>query len=212
MAFLVQPTFFGPVIQYVVMAAEKNIVFEKQDNFQKQTYRNRCYIYGANGKQLLSVPIKHSGSKERQKTKEVKIDNSFSWQKIFVKSLEASYRSSPYFEFYEDEIMQVFHKPYTYLMDLNLEANELISDGLQLENDISFTESYQDSNLEMGDYRFLVEAKKEPVYNLNPYTQVFDNKHGFLENLSILDLLFHEGTNALSYLESHSELLDDIKQ
>lgn len=202
-----QPTFFGPVIQYVAMASETDIVFEKQDNFQKQTYRNRCYIYGANGKHLLSVPILHSKTLGRQKTKEIKIDNHESWQKIFVKSLESSYRSSPYFEFYEDEIKDMFKKPYTYLLDLNLKAHEIMSSCLELENHVSFTEAYQESNSELKDYRFLAHVKKQPVYDLKSYTQVFDNKYGFIGNLSILDLLFHEGTNALTYLESHTGLL-----
>jgi len=203
MALLVQPTFFGPVIQYVAMASQTDIVFEKQDNFQKQTYRNRCYIYGANGKQLLSVPILHSKSMGRQKTKEVKIDYSYSWRKIFIKSIESSYRSSPYFEFYEDEIMQVFKKPCTYLLDLNMQGHELMSDCLQLENNTVFTDTYEEAPTEIKDYRFLADARKEPVYDLTSYTQVFDNKYGFISNLSILDLLFHEGTNALTYLESH---------
>ncbi len=209
MALLIQPTFFGPVTQYVAMASQTAIVFEKQDNFQKQTYRNRCYIYGANGKQLLSVPILHSKSKGRQKTKEVKIDNSFSWQKIFIKSLESSYRSSPYFEFYEDEIKIVFEKSYSYLLDLNLEAHEIMSSCLQLENNITFTDTYKELNSEVQDYRFLVDARKEPAYDLSSYTQVFDNKHGFINNLSILDLLFHEGTNALTYLESHRGIFEE---
>ena len=208
MALLVQPAFFGPVIQYVAMASQTDIIFEKQDNFQKQTYRNRCYIYGANGKQLLSVPIVHSKSMGRQKTKEVKIDYSYSWRKIFIKSIESSYRSSPYFEFYEDEIMQVFKKPCTYLLDLNLQGHELISDCLQLESNIAFTETYEEAPKEIKDYRFLADARKEPGYDLNPYTQVFDNKYGFISNLSILDLLFHEGTNALTYLESHAGILN----
>ena len=143
MATLLQPAFFGPVIQYVAMASQTDIVLEKHDNFQKQTYRNRCYIYGANGRQLLTVPIMHSKSTTRQKTKEVKIDNSFSWQKIFIKSLEASYRSSPYFEFYEDEVMKVFEKPFTYLLDLNLEGHDIMNSCLELENNISFTEAYE---------------------------------------------------------------------
>lgn len=207
MGLLIQPTFFGPIIQYVVMASQTDILYEKQDNFQKQTYRNRCYIYGANGKQLLTVPILHSKSKGRQKTKEVKIDNSYAWQKIFIKSLESSYRSSPYFEFYEDEIMEVFKKPYTFLLDLNLKGHELMSSCLQLENNIVYTDTYEEFYTEVEDYRFLVEAKKEPVYDLRSYTQVFDNKYGFIGNLSILDLLFHEGTNALTYLESHAGIL-----
>lgn len=207
MGLLIQPTFFGPIIQYVALASQTDILFEKQDNFQKQTYRNRCYIYGANGKQLLTVPILHSKSKGRQKTKEVKIDHSYTWQKIFIKSLESSYRSSPYFEFYEDEIMPVFEKPYTFLLDLNIKAHELMSSCLQLENKITYTDSYIESYSEVEDFRFLVEAKKEPIYDLKSYTQVFDNKYGFIGNLSILDLLFHEGTNALSYLESHTGIL-----
>ena len=74
------------------MATAKEVVFEMYDNFQKQTFRNRCYIYGANGKQLLSVPIQHKGSGDRQKTKDVRIDNSFPWRKNLIKSLESSYR------------------------------------------------------------------------------------------------------------------------
>ena len=207
MVLLIQPTFFGPVIQYVAMAEYKDVVFEKQDNFQKQTYRNRCYIYGANGKQLLSVPTVHAKSTERQKTKDIKIDNSFSWQKIFIKSLESSYRSSPYFEFYEDEIMQVFQKPYAYLMDLNMKGHEMMSSCLELENNISFSETYQVEDSKHLDYRFFANAKKEPNYELTSYTQVFDDKHGFIPNLSILDLLFNEGTNALNYLELQGNIL-----
>ena len=207
MGLLIQPTFFGPVIQYVAMANHGDILFEKQDNYQKQTYRNRCYIYGANGKQLLTVPVLHSKSRGRQKTKEVKIDNSYSWQKIFIKSLESSYRSSPYFEFYEDEVMEVFEQPYKFLLDLNLKGHELMNSCLQMENNIGYTDTYEAFYTEVEDYRFLVEAKKEPDYELKPYTQVFANKYGFIGNLSILDLLFHEGTNALTYLESHTGIL-----
>lgn len=207
MALLIQPTFFGPVIQYVAMSCQKEVVFEKHDNFQKQTYRNRCYIYGANGKQLLSVPIQHSKSGGRQQTKDVKIDNSFSWQKIFLKSLEASYRSSPYFEFYEDDILQVFEKKHEFLLDLNLQTHEIVSDCLQLENSILSTQKYEVKPENIEDLRFFVDAKKEPSYPFKAYTQVFDNKHGFLTNLSVLDLLFNEGTTAIDYLEAHKFLL-----
>lgn len=207
MGLLIQPTFFGPVIQYVAMASQTDLLFEKQDNFQKQTYRNRCYIYGANGKQLLTVPILHSRSMGRQKTKEVRIDNSYAWQKIFIKSLESSYRSSPYFEFYEDDIMEVFEKPFTFLLDLNIKGQEIMSSCLQLDQKIFYTDTYKEVYTDIEDYRFLVEAKKEPVYDFKSYTQVFDNKYGFIANLSILDLLFHEGTNALTYLEAHEGLL-----
>ncbi len=203
---LLQPTFFSPIIQYVLLASGEGIVFEKHDNFQKQTYRNRCYIYGANGKQLLSVPVMHARNSRRQRTRDVRIDNSFSWQKNMIKSLESSYRSSPYFEFFEDDVIEIFKKDHTFLLDLNLDAHELISQCLGLEAFIGFTESYIENWTEGEDYRYLAKAKGESSYALKKYTQVFENKHGFLANLSILDLLFNEGTNALQYLEEHRSL------
>jgi hypothetical protein len=171
---LLQPAFFAPVIQYVAMAAEEKIVFEIQDNFQKQTYRNRCYIYGANGKQLLTVPVRHSKGQQRQKTKDLRIDNSFSWNRIIVKSLEASYRSSPYFEFYEDDIMQVFEKNHDFLLDLNLHAHEVMADCLQLVQEVSKSVDYEQNPSGVLDLRHLVNAKNQPRYDFDPYTQVFD--------------------------------------
>ncbi|MCK5677301.1 MAG: WbqC family protein, partial [Flavobacteriaceae bacterium] len=93
MHLILQPTYFSPIIQYVVMAQMDGLKFEIEDNFQKQTYRNRCYIYGANGKQLLVVPLVHSKIHTRQKTKDVKIENSFLWQKLHFRSLQTAYRS-----------------------------------------------------------------------------------------------------------------------
>lgn len=203
---LVQPTFFPPIIQYVLMASGDGIVFEKHDNFQKQTYRNRCYIYGANGKQLLTVPVMHTKNSQRQRTRDVRIDNSFSWKKNMVKSLESSYRSSPYFEFYEDDVIEIFKKDHRFLLDLNFHAHELVSECLGLDLPVRFTESYIEEWPEGEDFRYLAKAKGEPAYALKKYTQVFENKHGFLANLSILDLLFNEGTSALQYLEEHRSL------
>ena len=204
---LIQPTFFAPIIQYVLLANSRDIVFEKFDNYQKQTYRNRCYIYGANGRQLLTVPILHAKRQGRQKTRDIKIDSSFSWQKIMIKSLESCYRSSPYFEYYEDEIIEIFEKKHTFLLDLNFYAHEVVNQCLQLENSISYTDRYVDTIDKATDFRYLAKAKGEPGYDLKKYTQVFDSKFGFISNLSILDLLFNEGTTAVQYLEDHKPLL-----
>lgn len=182
------------------------MLFEVQDNFQKQTYRNRCYIYGANGKQLLSVPVVHSHGKGRQKTKEVRIDNSFRWQINMFRSLEASYRSSPFFEFYEDGIRPVFEKKYDFLLDLNLASVEVINECLGLDIKYASTEAYRLEGY-TNDFRCLVNAKSKQEFKMKPYTQVFQNKYEFLCNLSVLDLLFNEGTNALQYLEEHRGLL-----
>ena len=204
---MLHPTFFAPVIQYVALAAAEEVVFEREDNFQKQTYRNRCYISGPNGKQLLSVPVQHAHGRGRQKTKDVRIDNSFRWQTNMFRSLEASYRSSPFFEFYEDEIGELFAKKYDFLLDLNLASLEAVNACLGLDPEYTFTDAYQES-ITGVDLRGLVNAKSSRSYDLTPYVQVFESKHGFIPNLSILDLLFNEGTNALAYLQDHRSLLD----
>lgn len=211
MALLLQPTFFAPIMQYAAMAYDTEVIFEKHDNFQKQTYRNRCYIYGANGKQLLTVPVQRSENGGRQKTSDIRIDNSFSWKRNIIRSLESSYRSSPYFEYYEDEILQVFEKEYKYLLDLNIATHQVISEHLQIEEIVSFTDAYKvEMSPEVNDLRLLAVAKREPSYALSKYTQVFDAKHGFISNLSILDLLFNEGPNSGAYLEDQSELVKNL--
>ena len=204
---ILHPTFFAPIIKYVALASDEPVVFEMWDNFQKQTYRNRCYIYGANGKQLLSVPVVHAHGKGRQKTRDVRIDNSFRWQVNMLRSLEASYRSSPFFEFYEDDIRPIFEKKQDFLLDLNLASIEVVNECLGLNTDHLSTEKYQMDGYEK-DFRYLVNAKSKQVFEMDSYTQVFDSKHGFLGNLSVLDLLFNEGTNALHYLEKHQPVLD----
>ena len=203
---ILHPVFFAPIIQYVALASGESLLLETQDNFQKQTYRNRCYIYGANGKQLLSVPVVHAHGKGRQKTKDVQIDNSFRWQINMFRSLEASYRSSPFFEFYEDDIRPVFENKFDFLLDLNLASLEVVNECLGLDVEFGFTASYEIEGYE-NDLRYLVNAKSKQVFEMEPYTQVFQNKYGFLGNLSVLDLLFNEGTNALPYLERQRSLL-----
>lgn len=196
-----QPTYFSPVSQYIAIAAAVELIFETEDNFQKQTYRNRCYIYGANGKLLLGIPVKHEITGRRQKTRDIKIDSSFGWQKMHKKSLASAYRSSPYFEYYEEEVLSVLSKPYTFLLDLNLQVHQLVMDALQLEKKTIHTLGYQPVVQE--DYRDLANAKLESSFDLKPYNQVFSEKFGFIPDLSILDLIFNEGPNAQNYLEQH---------
>ena len=202
MNILIHPTYFPSISHFVAMVQSDKIVFEMEDNFQKQTNRNRTYIYSPNGVQLLNVPVKHS-KEIHQKTKDIKIENDFSWQKQHFKSLEAGYRSSPFFEFFEDEIHPIFEKKHHFLMDLNLETMELISKCLRLKLDYESTLEYfheVDTNT-VRDFRTLVDGKKDKS-QFESYKQVFDSKHGFLNNLSILDLLFNEGKYALDYLKS----------
>jgi hypothetical protein len=183
------------------MAQSEKIVFEMEDNFQKQTNRNRTYIYSPNGIQLLNIPVKHS-KLVHQKTKDVKIETDFDWQKQHFKSLEAAYRSSPFFEYFEDDIRPIFEKKYTFLLDLNFETMDFISKCLRMKLEYETTTEYfreVDSNAIL-DFRTLADGKKDNA-QFETYTQVFDDKHGFLNNLSVLDLLFNEGKYALDYLK-----------
>jgi hypothetical protein len=194
------PTYFAPVSQYKEIFKNDAIVFEVEDNFQKQTYRNRCYIYAAFGKLQMNVPVIHTHNKTvRQKTKDTKIDPNYSWQTRQLKTLQAAYRSSPYYEFYEDDLLPLFTKKHTFLQDLNLEAHAFIMDAIQ--EDIPFTKTTE-YHIEpsIKDDRILANPKLKPSIELKPYTQVFDDKHGFIPNLSILDLLFMEGPNTTSFL------------
>jgi len=194
-----QPTYFSPIAQFQQWVKAEHVIFEVFDNYQKQTYRNRFKIYSPNGLQALSIPILHNNG-IRQLTKDVKIENSFPWQKNHFKSLENAYRSSPYFEFYEDDIVPLYEKPQTFLLDFLLQTQELSLEMLQIESDFSKTTAYKLAYPDQQDYRFLADAKSKKNYTTKAYKQVFDNKHGFIPNLSILDLVFNEGPNAISIL------------
>jgi WbqC-like protein family len=199
---ILYPTYFPSISQFIAMAQADTITFEMEDNFQKQTNRNRMYVYSPNGLQMLNVPIKHS--KERhQKTKDVRIENDFDWQKQHFKSLEAGYRSSPFFEYFEDEIIPIFEKKYDFLKDLNFDSMTLVSKCLRMPLTYSETNEYFQEVPKFKDFRDLANGKKDTTI-ITPYTQVFNDKHGFINNLSILDLLFNEGRYALDYLKNQS--------
>ena len=196
---LIHPSYFPSISHFVSIAKANIVTFEVEDNFQKQTNRNRMYIYSPNGIQLLNIPVKHN--KERhQRIKEVKIENDFDWQKQHFKSLEAAYRTSPFFEYFEDDILPIFQKKQNYLMDLNMETMAIVSKCLRLEFDYDETTEYFHEVTDKVDHRNLINGKKDTSI-FEPYTQVFGDKHGYLNNLSILDLLFNEGRYALDYLK-----------
>ena len=183
------------------MIHSEKLLFEVHDNYQKQTYRNRANIYGANGKLALTIPTIYS-QKNRQLYRDIKIFNDEKWQALHWKSLQSAYRASPFFEFYEDDLATLFHTKQTFLLDFNFKCLEVIFGCLQLEFQYMKTTSYESKPSNYLDFRYLVNARKEKEYKLESYTQVFSNKHGYINNLSILDLLFNEGTNTVPYLQS----------
>ena len=199
MNILIHPSYFPSISHFVAIAQSELVTFEMDDHFQKQTNRNRMYIYSPNGIQLLNIPIKHSKT-AHQKTKDVKLETAFDWQKQHFKSLEAAYRTSPFFEYFEDDILPIFKKKHTFLMDLNYETLSVVSKCLGLDFDYTETIEYFHEVDDKKDLRHLVNGKKD-TSSFEKYTQVFVEKQGYLNNLSILDLLFNEGRHALAYLK-----------
>jgi WbqC-like protein family len=202
MKILIHPTYFPSISHFVAMAQADSIVLEMGDNFQKQTNRNRTYIYSPNGIQLLNIPIKHTKTRH-QNIKEVQLETAFDWQKQHFKSLEAAYRTSPFFEYFEDNLTPIFTKKYRFLMDLNLESMNIVSKCIGMPFEYDETTEYFHEVSEYSDYRNLVNGKKD-TSSFDSYTQVFGDKHGFINNLSALDLLFNEGRFALEYLKNQS--------
>ncbi|RTY83792.1 hypothetical protein EKL99_04225 [Flavobacterium sp. ZB4P23] len=207
MNILIHPTYFPSISNFAAMVQSESITFEVADNFQKQTNRNRAYIYSPNGIQLLNIPVKHS-KESHQKTKDIKIETDFDWQKQHFKSLEAAYRSSPFFEYFEDDIRPIFEKKQLFLLDLNFEIVVLLSKCFRIKLDYTTTTEYfheVDTEI-ITDLRALVNGKKD-VSIFENYTQVFDDKHGFINNLSVLDLLFNEGKYAMDYLKKQELII-----
>lgn len=202
MNILIHPTYFPSISHFVAMVKADSITFETEDNFQKQTNRNRMYIYSPNGIQLLNIPVKHS-KEVHQKFKDVRIENAFDWQKNHFKSLEAAYRTSPFFEYFEDDIRPIFEKKHEFMMDLNFQTLEIVTDCLGLPFTYDKTTEYFHEVANKTDFRHLANGKKD-ASQFEPYTQVFEEKHGFLNNLSILDLLFNEGRYAVDYLKNQA--------
>ena len=200
MNILIHPTYFPSISHYVAMIKADMVTLEMEDNFQKQTNRNRMYIYSPNGVQLLNIPVKHCLDRH-QKYKDGRIENDFGWQKNHFKSLEAAYRTSPFFEYFEDDFRPLFEKKHEFLMDLNIETFELVNDALGIQFSIEKTTEYFHEITHLKDFRSLANGKKDTT-QIEEYTQVFNEKHGFLNNLSILDLLFNEGRYAVDYLKN----------
>lgn len=203
MNILLHPGYFLNIANFVAIV-NTNIRWEVMDNFQKQTYRNRCYICTDHGRHMMNIPIRHVGkTKGKQKYSEVQIDNNYPWQRQHWRTLETAYRTSAFFEFYEDDIAPLYTKVFHSLLDFNLATLEYACNCLQIEMPNIKTSIYETDPTNSIDGRFLINAKNKIDFDQKKYFQVFNDRNGFIANTSILDLLFNEGTNALSYLKEH---------
>ena len=193
----------GPIAHWIPICKQQPILWEAEDFYQKQTYRNRMEIHAANGKLMLSIPIQHLGYDGRQNYKDVQIANEFPWQRNHWLSLKTAYQSSPFFEYYEDDIAPIYQTSYKSLFVFNKQVMETISELLQIQAPKETTSTYE-KNSPHHDLRKLIDAKTVKTTAVLEYTQVFSDKNGFIPNLSILDLLFNMGPQTVPILQSQS--------
>lgn len=193
-------TAYLPSIGYISSLINfPSVIIEAYENFQKQTIRNRCHILSANGIQTLTLPILHE-NKIKIHTKDIKICYRESWQRIHWSALCSAYNSSPFFEYYKDDLERIIFDKKIYLLDMNIDLLEWILKILKIKTTIKLTVEFHKKYAE-DDFRFLSNKKNIKHHKLNlPYSQVFENKFGFTGNLSIVDLIFNTGNTASDYL------------
>jgi hypothetical protein len=198
---ILSSTYFGPIQYYSKLFRYNEIGMERCDNYVKQTYRNRCVIMTANGTQALTVPIEgFDGVKCLMR--DIRISNHGNWRHLHFNALKSAYGESPYYEFYIDDIRPFFERQWIYLYDFNMEVCLKMCDLIDIHPHIIPTEEYVKSDT-IDDFRDIIRPK-HPLPDSNfisrPYYQVYQQKFDFIENLSILDLLFNMGPEGIFYL------------
>ena len=195
--------YFPSIAYFIVLLQHDSVVIDLGEHFKKQSYRNRCNIYTSNGSLPLSVPVIR---KNTTAVKDVVLDTTNDWKKKHWRAINSAYNSSPFFEFYEPDLKLVFFTNYTTLAELNTALLNHVCKEIGLDVTFSTSSQFIETSESHTDYRYLIDAKK--VYtkadNYSRYIQIFEEKHGFIKNLSILDLLFHEGPETLNYLKKQS--------
>ena len=215
---LLQTTYFGPVQWYQKLHRYEHTLIEQYDSYQKQTFRNRCIIATANGLQALTVPVDAHpvlGASAAESTKcllkDVRISDHNQWRRIHWNALQSAYSESPFFEYYADDIRPFFEQKYDFLVDFNEAIRQKMCELIDIHPSVEYTQEFL-SPQEVSstthhpiihDFRDVISAKHpqpDADFEVKRYWQVFQHKHGFLPNLSILDLLFNMGPESIFYL------------
>ena len=195
---LLSTTYFGPVQWYQKLYRADEVVIEQYESFQKQTYRNRCLIATTQGVQSLTVPVEHDASRL---IKDIRISDHGQWRHLHWNALQSAYGESPFFEYYQDDIRPFFTmRRWRYLLDFNEEIRAKICELIDIQPRVTLSENFGRAE---RDFRTLISPKHpepDPDFTPRPYYQVYQQKHGFLPNLSILDLLFNMGPETILYL------------
>ena len=200
---LLSTAYFAPVHYYSRYIHHPKVYIEQYEHFNKQTYRNRCVLSAGNGLIPLVIPVV-KGRGPKTAIKDLQISYDTEWQRNQWQTIVSAYNSSPYFEYYQDELQPFFQNKPKFLLDHNLKIHETLCDFMDVSSEIYLTEDFElipENTLNFRD-KISPKIKTNSDANFVPqeYTQVFNEKHGFLPNLSILDLLFNEGPNTHTIL------------
>ena len=196
---LLSTAYLPPVEYFSLISQAEEVLIEREENYLKQSYRNRCYILSAHGPQLrlclfiLAVSIKHP-------LKDIRIDYSKRWQQVHLRAIVASYGSSPYFQYYFENIEKIISRKIDFLIDLNMELTESVLKMLKLDSKITCTTDFAPTGESENDFRYKISPKKESQYSVKEYMHVFDSGNRFIHRLSIIDLIFNMGPEAVEYL------------
>lgn len=207
MNVLLSTTYFGPIQWYQKLYRAERVEIEQWESFQKQTYRNRCLIATTNGVQTLTVPVEHGDS---MLIKDIRLSDHGNWRHLHWNALQSAYGESPFFEYYQDDIRPFYDKHWTYLLDFNESIRQKMCELLDIQPNVSYTKEFvpeeslpaSHSSL-LTSYRTAITPKHpapDPDFQSKRYYQVYEQKHGFLSNLSILDLLMNMGPESIFYL------------
>ena len=199
MEALLSTTYFGPIQWYQKLYRAEHVEIEQWESFQKQTYRNRCLIATTNGIQALTFPVERGTS---PLIKDIRISDHGNWRHLHWNALQSAYGESPFFPYYQDDIRPFFEKRWDYLLEFNEAIREKMCELIDIQPKVSYTEGYVSSPI-IKDFRSAINPKHpEPDadFTPKPYYQVYQQKQGFLPNLSILDLLFNMGPESIFYL------------
>lgn len=199
MSVLLSTTYFGPIQWYQKLYRVERVEIEQWESFRKQTYRNRCLIATTNGIQALTVPVEHSDS---PLIKDIRLSGHGNWRHLHWNALQSAYGESPFFEYYQDDIRPFFEKHWEFLLDFNEAIRLKMCELIDIQPNVSYTKEFV-SEENMASFRDVICPKHpqdDPDFTPRRYYQVYEQKHGFLPNLSILDLLFNMGPESIFFL------------
>ena len=215
---LLETAFMPPVSYFAAIAEEFTLSYgrvvslvparlrlEACENYQKQSYRNRCRIYAAGGVESLTLPVVHEGGTSSLPIREIRVDWSRDWLPRMERAIVSAYESSPYFEYYRDSLFNILESRPEKLFDLNIRLIHYFLGKIGISADIDFTTEYErpgETAPDIRDLRGLIHPKRPSILKTEkPYWQVFAAKYVFKSDLSVMDLLFNEGPDSISYLK-----------